>query len=451
MAKKSKEESKIGSKVYFWIFAVVIPLLAFFIAVYQFKCQIWGCVTCESGQVKIVNDIHLTTSEFNKLDSLDQVINQPITLSKIKEPAYSSLPLYYLMENQNFKSFDLSKVNIYVGPAGSGKSFIFKNLKKIFESEHDNYDVVSVSLSDMCKCSNSSCFGQNKKEQLYNTNSSWPYNFSMLPNVENFKLFSILRLNQFSGNSKKRVVLIDDCDEWHPDFTNNLVMKIFDTINSKKCNISFFLFGRPEGFRKLLNDTHIAHGSAYKVNYINNPVFKSEGDIKLRVKEYFAFKEGLDTLKIINTIFNANEIEKNFYISELRHLAWGNNLLDELNTGKSYSLYELKSNLFSAMLKRNQRSHCRPLMDDKLYFSLLIACAKKFASSVQSDGFFRVSSSDKISLKYCVNDQWKSVDINTQDLLEFSGIIDIKPINSINCSYKFHPFWIHSYLAKQEI
>ena len=89
-----------------------------------------------------------------------------------------------------------------------------------------------------------------------------------------------------------------------------------------------------------------------------------------------------------------------------------------------------------------------------------IQIAVKYLNDLNDDGYFEVDVSDNVLVLN--RPKKKHVDVfgdisncseetlafNIQQSLEFSGIIDIVPINENVKRYRFRPFWVHGFLVE---
>jgi hypothetical protein len=228
----------------------------------------------------------------------------------------------------------------------------------------------------------------------------------------------------------------------------SLIQSISDFNNSNNsCKWKFFLIGRAEAFRNYFTQTHKVSAAYYERYYLANPSYRTSGDIKFRIRDYYESEnKEIDTLLVFEKFINSSDTMKAFVKQQLSDLQCGNYIIAEFNKSQINNLVSLKRLLYFSYLKRAKQTHCRPAENDKLYNGLLKQVALNYANKIDENGFFLVTSDDEVSVDFCYNKFQKSVSVKVQDLLEFSGIVDMKPITDNHTYYKFTPQWIHDFL-----
>ena len=78
------------------------------------------------------------------------------------------------------------------------------------------------------------------------------------------------------------------------------------------------------------------------------------------------------------------------------------------------------------------------------YKKLLKQVAINYAEKVDKQGFFNVNPSDETSVIFRKFGNKESLSFNTQDLLDFSGLLTTT--SKYPHRYRFHPLWLHHYL-----
>lgn len=371
--------------------------------------------------------------------------------------------------NQSIINNNFIGLTYLYGIAGIGKSFIRNPIKKLY----GNNSCV-IKLGDKIKPEKNYGSEIKQERQLYSDSIV----LSKLPKITGrFNLKSLLEQSDciLSGEHKK-VVIIDDLDEIHPD-SSTLILKSIDEFLEKQRNnngqdLHFIVFGRPEAF-----NYHLSHPKRQYVNNFRKFKLKGTGythssDISLMSFNYFIHKKNeLKPKDIDSTIIKRMKQKPFLFETSKNNLASSNFVIEsirklEKDFSKSNTVPDIKykEELFENYLSRNHKSHNRPELNGingKRYKHLLQNIAEKYLESVNNQGYFRVSINDSVpvlkdilkssydALKLDANRNCK-LDIynfNVQQTLEYSGIVNIRPIDQNTKEYKFTPLWLHEFLV----
>ncbi len=453
MKSQTINESKTkNNRFYLIIFIIIIPLGAGLTKYFDLYCKIVDCEEC-SGEITLIDIYQKSSIAINKLSEIEKKDNSNLTLDELPQ-RYEKLIEYYKENNDKdlFAFENLMDLNLVIASAGIGKSMFYRESKKLLKKNSVN--IQKISLNEICNCHDENNEDYSQKAQLKNNSSDWDYIFNSLPYSNNISLTSLLARNDINYDSLSlNYLVIDDCDEWHPQTIDKLITEIYNYTSRKgnDKNWKFILLGRAEGFRFSTTKTNKIPFDKYKRFYLTSPVYKTTGDIMYRIKDYKNHEAPhIDTNLVYTRLISKRGNLKKFILRELQNLQGGNYLIEEYNRKDINSIQELKDNLFAAYLKRNMNTHCRPGSNNNLYLQLLRQVALKYQNSVDSSGFFRIKGTEESKLYYCINDDKKLITVNEQDLFEYSGIIALKPINSIHTDYSFSPIWIHKYLIDKQ-
>jgi len=447
-AQPGNKEKTENSGIYILIFAILIPLCGFIMGLWKFKCEILGCPDCESESI-VFNSPNYRISE---LRNLNKAYANEFDFSSIVDSAeaFNKLSKYYQKQNEFYKiSTTKHYLNFIIGHAGSGKSFVFREISSLLPNA--KFNVKKVSLNKLCKCRDTNCTGWVSQKQLETTSSEYTNTFSSLPLNSKLSIQHLLKENQITHDKlKQNILFIDDCDEVHPLTITSLIQSITDFNNSSdKPKWKFFLIGRAEAFRDYFTQTHREPATNYERYYLKSPQYRTLGDINFRILDCKEFEnKDIDPLLVSKRIIGSPDSLKAFAKRQLSDLQCGNYIIAELNKSNIRSIDSLQTLLYLSYLKRSEQTHCRPSEKDRLYKGLLKQVALDYANKVDGDGFFLVKSDDEVKVEFCDNKVSKSVSVKVQDLLEFSGIVDVRPLSDNHSNYKFTPFWIHRFLIR---
>lgn len=104
----------------------------------------------------------------------------------------------------------------------------------------------------------------------------------------------------------------------------------------------------------------------------------------------------------------------------------------------------LQRRAFDLCVKRAMESHNRPSQDVAIYRDVIRDIAVRYASEVRKDGTFRVGPLDEISVRR--GDRIVGF-ARVTDILDRSGFVYLKPLDSDERRYRFYPLWLHEYLV----
>lgn len=353
------------------------------------------------------------------------------------------------------------------GSAGIGKSFIRNPIRELYG---DKSCVIRLSQ----EIQSGKNYGSSIKSKPQLVSMSEDLILSMLPNIEEsgkFDLGELLRQsNCISNNRKKKVVLIDDLDEIHPD-SSELLLKSIDTFLSKQENtqkyfLHFIVFGRPEAFATWLSHPHHQFPNNFKKFIVKGPGYTHTSDISLMSSNYFLFRKNeLKPDSIDDTLLDLIKNKPFLHHTYTNNLANGNFVISSIIGLDGSSDIAYKARLFEEFLIRNSESHNRPFegKNGKLYEYLLQNIAEKYSNKIDEQGYFEVNSNDFVPV---IEDfQKQSYDVlklqenkkctlkvhkfNIQQTLEYSGVVDVVPIDENIKKYRFAPFWLHEFLVSQ--
>lgn len=465
----------------------IIALVPIITALVAYIYSIPSCPIIEKSELSSIESIEnkLYSKNFQKEDSLVFLANKHL-FTKINELTNFDLANdlrdeilgnYYKENNKDIFTYvnklsalasngkPFHGVTYLYGSAGVGKSFIKEPISKLF---NNNYCIIE--LNKILRVGNK--YGSNikMKPQLKSGNLI----LGELPNISSPGSFDIKELLTDNGcileNRWKKAIIIDDLDEVHPD-TSKLIIEIINDFikkhrqESPKKFIAFFILGRPEAFSSWMSSTHHDYGKSFKEVNIIGPGYNSLSDIELMVMNHFMF-ENHKKVPNTNVVENLKQefINRNYlYLSSSNNLSNSNLAIKRLIENPNYTDKKLKEKLFSDYLARNTSSHSRPKRNEEkgeFYERLLQNIAAKYANSLDSTGYFEVDVSDNIKVLYKPKN--KTIDVlrelsscqvdtltfNVQKVLEYSGIIDITPLNQNIRRYRFRPFWLHKFLVE---
>lgn len=436
---------------YVVILFLIIPLIGVLEKTVGLYCRIFSCEqVIDEGQI-FANLPSNDRSDIYNLRLLEKSIYSNNKL-KLGGARNDELIDYYVNANNflNDTTNLTSDINILISPAGTGKSLIYRKIKSIFTK--DSLKTFNkISLNELCDCGKLPCNMFEPMKQLSNRHSGFDYDFNLLPfaNGETIKSLIYERIATIDS-TKINIVVIDDCDELHPKAIDQLIRELFKKPSTIKHKTRYILLGRPEGFKAFLRGTHRPPFNSFEIHHINSPNYSTTGDLRLRIRDYkkYGFPD-LDSNLVYDRLLNSSQAIQSFALKELSNLAGGNYLLDEFNKYDSLSIDSLKHDLYLAYIGRNSGTHCRPLQDDEVYTYLLRSVARQYLGKIDVDGYFRVNNMDKVAVTFFSNGEHKEVEVFVQDVLDFSGLIDYKPIyGGEHVDYKFHPIWLHRHLAE---
>lgn len=358
-------------------------------------------------------------------------------------------------------------VTYLYGSAGVGKSFIKLPITKIFKQ-----DSCVINLNKAIRTGRKYGSIIEQSPQLY----SEQYVLGELPRIKEPASFKLNELlidcgceTEVSGQWKK-VVIFDDLDEIHPE-SSKLILELVNDflIKHEQYNpqgfLMVFVIGRPEAFSAWLSDSHHSYVKNFNTFTVKGPGFEYVSDIELMAMNYFMYvrhsKPMKDSVEALKKAFQ----KKNYlFASSSSNLSNANYSLKRLIENPDYTDAELKEKLFSDYLARNSGSHNRPERREEkgeTYEHLLQNIAVKYSDSLDKEGYFEVDISDNIKTLHKPTN--KSIDVfgdlsnckektlifNVQQALEFSGIVNIEPVNDKIKRYRFRPFWVHRFLVEK--
>lgn len=351
------------------------------------------------------------------------------------------------------------------GSAGVGKSFIKRPLSKLFES----YNCI-INLNQALRVGNRYGTSIELSAQLYSSDIV----LGELPKIIqpasfNLDVFLTEHGCKDQNNELKKVIIIDDLDEIHPD-SSKLILELLDQLLVKERSanpngfLSLFILGRPEAFSEWLSDAHHSYARNFNDFNINGPGFKYTSDIELMAMNYFMYMKHTNlTKKNIESLNNSFLGKEYLFSSSANNLSNSNYTIKRLIEDSEYTDIEIKDKLFSDYLARNSSSHNRPRKSGKkgeIYKRLLQNIAAKYINNIDKNGYFEVDISDSVNV---VNDLKNNIEVlgdisgceeklipfNVQQTLEYSGIVSLLPINDKIKKYRFRPFWAHRYLINK--
>ena len=403
--------------------------------------------SCDSGAVELLvnkREIRNHIVNFQKIE--DRIFNSSNFIDD--DARFDNLLDYFYDVNPRLKEiFDEQNDIIFIiGPAGSGKSYLRRAIRPV---ENENINVQTVELSKIFRLNN-----ETKVQLSLNTPESNLYSCS-LPAPTDMNISTVIEKgNVVFEPDKINYLFIDDCDEFHPDAITQLFESVIFSEDTDIASWKFVFFGRPEGFRGFYRYLR-RRGSEKKILqiYIKNAVFSTTGDVSFRINEYKEYRKNFEIdpyiayERIIDDKTAIFHFARNEFISGLEA---GNQLIDELARNMS-DLNELKSSLLGHYLKRSYETHNRYDQDlnQELYKALLKQAAFEYMDKVDTLGFFEIRGEDETKVKICINNKSTAVSVRTKDLLEFSGLVDMKSITETIPHYRFYPIWIHRYLLEE--
>ncbi len=346
-----------------------------------------------------------------------------------------------------------------------GKSFIKRPLSKLFKNYH-----CIINLNQAVRVGKKYGTSIELSAQLYSSDIV----LGELPKISqpasfNLDVFLTEHDCKDQNNELKKVIIIDDLDEIHPD-SSKLILELLDLllVKEKSTNpngfLSLFILGRPEAFSEWLSDAHHSYVRNFNEFNINGPGFKYTSDIELMAMNYFIYMKHKDLTKKDIEMLNKSFLGKEYlFSSSADNLSNSNYTIKRLIENPDYTDIEIKDKLFSDYLARNSSSHNRPKKSEKkgeIYRRLLQNIAAKYIDNIDKNGYFEVDISDNINI---VNDLKNNIDVlgdissceeklipfNVQQTLEYSGIVSLLPINDKIKKYRFRPFLVHRYMINK--
>lgn len=438
-----REKKKLDLSLLFSMIAIVISIFALF------KDEI-----LQYNQVKI-----LLTNKLDKKEAIKKLIKIEGSLSIVPNytndttPKHPTLLNYYIKANRHLLSNLMKskeKIKLVIGTPGCGKSFLFKNIDSVLKNEHIH--IMHYDLYKQCRL----YYPDQRFEKLPQLQSS-PLGQNIilryLPNNPNFCLSDILaEVNTQYQKSKTNYLFIDACDEVHPNAIRHLLSTMTDSLQKNPdINWHFILMGRPEAFKAYWDDPHTGNVSIH-IDTIVNPQFLSIGDLRLRVKDALNNSNNSHLIqdtsitKIPEKLYElaCHKENKEFIMNTINHLQLGNYLIEILaETNSESTISQLQNLLFDRLLKRSEQTHGK-ITNLELYKKLLKQVAINYAEKVDKQGFFNVNPSDETSVIFRKFGNKESLSFNTQDLLDFSGLLTTT--SKYPHRYRFHPLWLHHYL-----
>ena len=107
------------------------------------------------------------------------------------------------------------------------------------------------------------------------------------------------------------------------------------------------------------------------------------------------------------------------------------------------SIEKRQGNYFQSLLSRNKRTHNRPSREIEVYAALLQAVAAAYDTNQQ--GEFTVDTTATVTHQT----PGATYSVNTQELLDYSGVVNRSPLHQKPAVYSFEPLWLHRYLAER--
>lgn len=248
------------------------------------------------------------------------------------------------------------------------------------------------------------------------------------------------------------VVIIDDLDEIHPTSSNDILRIIGKSAVADKRVRHLFFFGRTEAFR--------GHLSKIKRHFPSRT---------FRMKSYNCS----NTTELLSAILCINDVRDNPQNYDIKYIV---DLIEEkaflwemIQTFKGLAMVtsaslswsgkdnleelQMKKALYDELMRRNRKTHGRGVEYEKEYQSALTEIAKQYLNeAIDNEGKFSVGMTDPI--EFLVEDQ-KGQKLKkrflVQDVLSYSGLVEIYPVNTSTQDYRFLPTWIHSYLVESSL
>lgn len=327
--------------------------------------------------------------------------------------------------------------------AGYGKTTLIDEIaKRLFKN-----DYVKVNLiDDFIK---SKTYSNSKTDlAIEDISEAKLIEINQLPNV-NFAEFSFLSI---INDSKKKIIIIDDLDEIHPQLAYNIIDKAMKYIeNTQNTNI-IILVGRPEVFNEYMNRPDYKKGFSKNLTLFNLSQIKYSnlGEVRLRIENYNQQLEKNWTNDSINLLSKSlvREMNKSTYLANsFSNLSLSKRIVALFSSNDTIES-DIKESLLDDILERGTDKHNRPskklLTYNELYMEAWEFVAAKY-SNVDDEGFFKVKANDVLDFSYN-NKEYK---LNVISLLNRSGFIKLKPINDEIRHYKFEPFWLHSFFCQK--
>ena len=232
--------------------------------------------------------------------------------------------------------------------------------------------------------------------------------------------------------------------------------------DSNNPRINFIVFGRPEAFYPYIN-YHNKKRTSHDFQLLesmNPPNYKSYSDIKVRFDNWIAYAaEKRNDPTILKDSVEIYAILTD-YLDKYPYLRYS--FLTAANSGNviDYAISEqkleskfglnnegvLREQLVGGILKRNKDTHKRPakesLNHEEYEFMIAqIAAHYVFEDKVDENGWFIVGEEDELRIEI----NGKRLKFKVRNVLDRSGLIDIRPTSTNFLRYRFEPFWLHKY------
>ena len=266
------------------------------------------------------------------------------------------------------------------------------------------------------------------------------FSFNNLPSLLKLKEFSLDNFTSIESN-QVQMLIIDDLDEVHPEFSKSVLSAVEEELNKEWPNsVLFIVIGRPEAFQSVLSDPKLPAQRRRKVFDLRLPNLSTTGDIAALYKNYIDYKG-----EVAEEKFQENSIrvvQGNLFLKDsINRLALMNMFFDILRSDPNPSAESLQDALVEAMLNRNSLTHGRPAKNFPEYVTVLENIAAKYATNVVESGRFLVRSHDTVDSPHGP--------ISVHKVLNYSGLCSMVPASSLANYYQFEPLWVHSYLVQQ--
>jgi len=260
--------------------------------------------------------------------------------------------------------------------------------------------------------------------------------------------FSALNLiSALDSTFKEGFIIIDELDRLADKDVTKVISEFERFSKNSKGFICLIFVGLPEVFGDFL---HNHQKSLDPSNYsLAKTKFRTFQDLKVRINAYKVTHDQRWDDNRVNSIATKikNLITESPYLTySIQNLIIANKIISEVADSSHFNSDLLKENIFSTLLDEAHDAYGRPnTADDEfgLYKSALMSIAVKYVNS--NKGSFKLRTNEMHTFTY----RGRTWSVNTMELLNRSGLIDVEHFQTDERMYHFFPFWVHEYLVAE--
>lgn len=351
---------------------------------------------------------------------------------------------------------DQRRVTFVMGPAGIGKSTVLSAISE--ELREAQIPFVKIKLEQTFPEAEEPV--EMRSFPIEQGGVRPKLSFGQARFVKNVSQFGTLQKllelsNQRDGGTRAIqpgcVVLIDDLDEIHPQSSDSLLRTLgVSALKDSRVRHVFF-FGRTEAFREHLTSSKRHYAS--RTIRLNPHRFASATELVSAIENIYKYA---DNPKDYDVKYIVSLAEEHPFIWEMIHTLKGLAMIVDVSRvwkGKDLNHYQMKTDLFDLLLSRNKGTHGRPDSNSLEYNLALTKIARMYAEEASiNGGYFKVRESENV--------RFPSIEGNgsegerrflVQEVLSYSGLVEIKPGDSDVQTYRFLPTWVHPFLVERYI